>query len=350
VATSTFQSVRKQIEAGRPDPVYLIIGDDEREKDRVVAAFGRLVEDELRAFNAERIYADQKAAAVVTAEACRVLPMMSDRRLVYLLRAENLFRKRKGKGDEASGAAGEADEAESPLDPLIDYVASPVPETTLVVVATDVNRGTKLGRLLAAQATVVACWGLKGEKEVKGRDLPAVKKRAVAWIRQTLEDDGLGIEAAAASLLADRAGSDMARLRNDLERLALFVSGRATISLQDVQAIVGPESLQDHWALTDAIAQGRVGEALRQLALAFEAGAVAYQLLGQLRWVAESKLPPARVPAAVEALLRTDLALKSSGGDPRVLLERLVVDLCGGPNARPPAGPARGDAGGWRRP
>jgi hypothetical protein len=37
---------------------------------------------------------------------------------------------------------------------------------------------------------------------------------------------------------------------------------------------------------------------------------------------------PNRVPAAVEALFRTDLDLKSSGGDPRVLLERLVVDLC----------------------
>jgi DNA polymerase III delta subunit len=37
-----------------------------------------------------------------------------------------------------------------------------------------------------------------------------------------------------------------------------------------------------------------------------------------------------RVPAAIEALFRTDLELKSSGGDPRVLLERLVVDLCRG--------------------
>jgi DNA polymerase III delta subunit len=34
------------------------------------------------------------------------------------------------------------------------------------------------------------------------------------------------------------------------------------------------------------------------------------------------------VPAAIEALFRTDLELKSSGGDPRVLLERLVVELC----------------------
>jgi len=47
---------------------------------------------------------------------------------------------------------------------------------------------------------------------------------------------------------------------------------------------------------------------------------------------------PRRVPAAVAALFRTDLDLKSSGGDPRVLLERLVVELSAG--ARTP-GPGR---------
>ena len=54
-------------------------------------------------------------------------------------------------------------------------------------------------------------------------------------------------------------------------------------------------------------------------------------ILGQLGWFVREKLVAAdarRVPAAVDALFRTDLDLKSSGGDPRVLLERLVVDLC----------------------
>jgi len=37
---------------------------------------------------------------------------------------------------------------------------------------------------------------------------------------------------------------------------------------------------------------------------------------------------PNRVAGAVDALFRTDLDLKTSGGDPRVLLERLVVELC----------------------
>jgi hypothetical protein len=34
------------------------------------------------------------------------------------------------------------------------------------------------------------------------------------------------------------------------------------------------------------------------------------------------------VPAAVDALFRTDIAMKSSGGDPKILLERLIVELC----------------------
>jgi hypothetical protein len=38
-----------------------------------------------------------------------------------------------------------------------------------------------------------------------------------------------------------------------------------------------------------------------------------------------------RVRPAIEALFRTDLALKSSGGDERVLLERLVVEITGRP-------------------
>ena len=84
--------------------------------------------------------------------------------------------------------------------------------------------------------------------------------------------------------------------------------------------------------MTNAIVQRNTAEALRQLSLAMDAGAVPYMILGQLGWFVRDKLPNVdirRVPAAVDALFRADLDLKSSGGDPKVLLERLVVELCG---------------------
>jgi len=40
-------------------------------------------------------------------------------------------------------------------------------------------------------------------------------------------------------------------------------------------------------------------------------------------------LAPRAIPAAIDAVFRTDLDLKRSAGDARVLLERLVVELCG---------------------
>ena len=74
--------------------------------------------------------------------------------------------------------------------------------------------------------------------------------------------------------------------------------------------------------------------------LALDAGTADFMMLGQLR-VAAERLPASRLPAAMEALLRTDEAIKSASGSSRVQLERLVVELCG---TR-----ARGRAsGGWR--
>ena len=54
-----------------------------------------------------------------------------------------------------------------------------------------------------------------------------------------------------------------------------------------------------------------------------------FDRLGQLAWVVRNRIAPGRVARAVDALFRTDEAVKSSAGDPRVLLERLVVELCG---------------------
>jgi len=111
----------------------------------------------------------------------------------------------------------------------------------------------------------------------------------------------------------------------------LTAPGQKRASEQDVRELVGPATLQDDWAMTNAIEDGHVGEALRQIALLLDVGAPPEKILGQLAWLVRSKFPAlasADLPFAVEALFRTDLDLKRSAGDPRVLLERLVIELC----------------------
>jgi DNA polymerase III subunit delta len=328
-------TVRKQLSQGKPDPVYLIVGDDEAEMARLAAEINALVEDELRAFNAERFYAGEKGAtpsAVV--EAARVLPMMADRRVVTLVRAEKMLKpRRRGKAAQTPPEAEEEADAEAPteLDVLEAYVRDPVPQTTLVMVAADVDRTRKLYKTILKHGTIVECWGLKGSRD--GRvDLREVARTAEQLVRQAVAGAGQQIDPAAARLIAERAGTDIGRLRGDVERLLLYTSGAPKIGVEDARQIVSAETAQDDWAVTNAIQRRDAAEALRQVALALESGGVSYQILGQLAWFVRERMiasDPRRVPAAIEALFRTDLELKNSG-DARVLLERLVVDLCRG--------------------
>ena len=322
--------VRAAIAKRAIDPLYLILGDDEAEMARLAADIAGVVEDELRAFNMERIYAGEKgttAASIV--EAARQLPMMGDRRVVVVLRAERLLKpKRRGKAAEEAEAGGEG-EPPSDLDALKDYVEKPGGATTLVLVAADIDRSRKAGKAILKHATVVECWGLKLGRDARGADLRQAARMAEQMVKKAVAEAGQHIEPAAAQLVANRAGFDIVRLRGDVERLMLYTVGKTIITLADAQEIVSAETAQDDWAVTNAIQNGNAKEALRQLALALDAGGVPYQILGQLAWFVRDRMADARrIPAAVDALFRTDLDLKSSGGDPRILLERLVMELC----------------------
>jgi DNA polymerase III subunit delta len=328
---ATVAAVRKQIAQRKPDPLYLILGDDEAEMSRLATDLSELVEDELRAFNLERLYGNEKAVtAAAIVQAAQTLPMLGDRRVVIVLRAERILKpKRRGKAEEEAGAGGDEEPA-SDLDALADYAVRPEPRTTLILVAADIDRVRKANKMLLKHATVVECWGLRSGKDARV-DLRQVARTAEQRVRQAVTEAGQQIDPAAARLIAERAGTDIATLRADVDRLLLFTAGKSKISLEDVKEVVSSESSQDEWAVTNAITRGDTAEALKQLGLAFEAGGVSYQILGQLAWFVRDKLPaadPRRVRTAVEALFRTDLELKTSGGDPRVLLERLVIDLC----------------------
>ena len=328
--SSTPAAVRKQIAAGTPDPLYLIVGDDEAEMSHLAADLSSIVEDELRAFNVERIYAtDKSSTAASIVEAARQLPMMSARRVVVVLRAEKLLKPRR------KAKAGEVSEPEDTGPAPRCGCARGVrqesgPQTVLVLVASDVDRTRRLYKALQKQATIVECWGLKGSKDARV-DLRQVARQAEQLVRQTVTDAGQQIDPAASRLVAERAGTDIARLRGDVERLLLYAAGRPRITVADAREVVSAESAQDDWAVTSAIQRGDTAEALRQLGLSLDSGAVPFMILGQLAWFVREKLPMVdgrRVRPAIESLFRTDLDLKSSGGETRVLLERLVVELC----------------------
>lgn len=337
---ATPANVRAQLKNGTPAPIYLIIGDDEAEMSRLTAGITSLVEDELRAFNVDRVYASDKPVTPASiAESARMIPMMADRRVVIVLRAERILKPKKRGGAKVEEEDAGDQEVESGLDTsaLEDYAKNPEPQTVLVFVAADVDKTRRLYKALQKTATIVGCWGLKPDKESK--DLRHAARMAEQMVRQAASEAGQQIEPAAVKLVADRAGADIVQLRGDLERLLLYTAGAPRITRADAEQVVSAETAQDDWAVTNAIADRDAPRALREVALALESGGVSFMILGQLAWFVREKLPmvdPRRVPAAIDALFRTDLELKNSG-DARVLLERLVVELCGPKPAKPGA-------------
>ena len=300
-------ALRTRIESGELDPVYLLIGDDEREKGALVAALADTIDEGVRAFNLDRFHGGDAGLDEVLA-AAGIVPVIAPRRIVIAVRAERMLQ-----------PAKESEAARRALAVLEVYLKAPPAETTLVLVSGGLDTRRRIAKQLRERATVVRC----GVPE----DAAGLRE----WIKERVEEAGRRAEAPAIRLLSDLVGSDAGRLRNAVDRLLLFVDAGEIVTPAHVREVLGPATphATDEWAVARAIEQGMTDRALRELGLALDAGAVPYMVLGQLAWVARTKLAATRVVPAIEAVFRTDLALKQSGGEPRVLLERLVVDLCG---------------------
>jgi DNA polymerase III delta subunit len=238
--------------------------------------------------------------------------------------------KRAGRSDEVQD---DAVEEEAPdFAPLEEFLDSPVPSSTVVFVATEMDRTRRLTKKLVAKAVIVEFGGLSADGAAARRE---GRRTAEDWLREELTRAGRAIEPDAARLIVARAGHDITKLRGDVERLLLYTEGRKRISTDDVmETVADDQAVADEWGIVNAIADGDAARALAETARRMDRGDSPHQLLGQLRWWVSARLSEAdesRVRPAMDALLRTDLALKSSGGDDRVLLERLVVELTGRP-------------------
>jgi DNA polymerase-3 subunit delta len=301
----TLAALRKQLSTGSVGPLYVLVGDDDAEKTTVAVEFADLVDEGLRAFNVDRFYgADIRVDTLI--DAASTLPMMVPRRVVLVLEAEKLLVPRR-----------ESKAADQDQERLEAFVGDPPPQTTVVFVCGALDLRRRLIKRLLKEAQVVNCGSIGSEAD------------ADLWVKTRAARDKINLDAGAVRALVERAGLDIVRLRGGLERVALYALGQPTITGEDVRQSVpaGPEA-QANFGIANAISRNDAREALHQLTLALDGGAVPFFVLGQIRAAAE-KLPASRLKAGIEAVFRTDVAIKSSGGDPRVLLERLVVELCG---------------------
>jgi DNA polymerase III delta subunit len=246
--------------------------------------------------------------------------MMSPRRVLVVHEADRLLAPKRSK-DEEDGEVEVPKKgkrpATTPAEELEAYIEKPEPMTTLVFVSGPLDGNRRVVKLLRKHADVVDCGTLHDARE------------AAVWITRRLEKDELTIEPKAINLLLGSTGLTLGRLRPEIEKLILYAAGESAITAAHVKDVVIPkEESSGTFALMDAIRSANAATALREVSAMIDAGIQPPMILGQLRAATIQLRPDSRVKTGLEAVFRTDMAIKSSSGTPQYLLECLVVELC----------------------
>jgi DNA polymerase III delta subunit len=323
---STVLEIRKQIKAGKTGPLYLLEGDDLQSRHDLALEFANIVDEGLQAFNVQSFYAneatnagarDQLIGALLSN--ARTLPMMAPRRVIMVHESDRLLAPKRAKDDDDGEAEApkKGKRGVSPAEELEAYIEKPEPMTTLVFVSGPLDANRRVVKLLRKHADIVDCGTLHDPRE------------AATWITKRLEKDELTIEPKAIGLLISSTGLTLGKIRPEIEKLILYAAGESAITVAHVREVVIPrEESEGTFALMEAVQNSNAPRALREVSVMIDAGVQPPLILGQLRAATVRLRPDSRVKNGLEAVFRTDVAIKSSSGTPQYLLECLVVELC----------------------
>ncbi|MBF0273177.1 MAG: DNA polymerase III subunit delta [Magnetococcales bacterium] len=346
------RDVPQRLKQEGPPPVLLLYGQEQGLAARQAALVRRAVlsvEDE--DMDAESHHgADLDVGRFLSG--CNAFPFLAARRFVLLKDADQL--------------APPAREA------LLRYLKSPSKSSVLVVLAGPLEAKSPLRKAFEFHklAWCVPCYPLEG-------------RELVGWIRTTLREAGFSADDDAVLLLAERLEGDARNAESEMEKLYLFLGDRRRIALEDVYESVGGSGSQNGFTLAAAVFAGRVGPALTILDGLLESGDEPLALLGlltqrlrrliqgaamldkgdnpdavatalQVFWKEKAEfftqvrvLSSRRLANALLRCQEADRSLKS-GGEPRRVMERLVMGLSrllsadpasGGVSARNPPAP-----------
>ncbi len=207
-STVTYDQLLRQVRSRKGlAPVYLLHGEEGYYTDRLVEAFENLLTEEERDFNLYQLYGAQTTPEQV-AEACRRYPMMADRVVVILKEAQ------------AMNA--------NVIDRLAPYVANPNKEAVLVIAFRGVTAKGKnlMDRVRKTGAVVFESQKLRDE--------------TVGPIIQSLiKERGLNIEQKGLLMLREFIGTDVARLYNEIDKLAMILGPGAMVTPEAIERNIG---------------------------------------------------------------------------------------------------------------
>ena len=239
-----------QAAAGYPPVTYLYGEDSFMMEKELLGAIDALCEEESRPFDLEVLYAGEVGPEDVAASANR-LPVMSDKRVVVLKRME------KWKAAQ--------------IQKLIKvYISDPSPDTCLILCY-----GDKPDRRIKTMKT------LESEAGVSRSFAPTEDRKLVSWVENYFRQRGISLEPGAAHTVVQYLGSDLHRLKTELQKIELFhVGNDGPITVQQLEELLRRTAQESVFALPPLLARGEKKEALKLLGRLMESGEEPIPMLG----------------------------------------------------------------------
>lgn len=244
----------ERVERLKPQPIYVVHGDEPFLKRQVLTALRKLVLGPEPEGFAQSTHPGDKASFAAVRNDLTTLPFLSPRRLVIVENADPFITRERKK--------------------LEKYVAEPSATGVLVLDVATWVATTNLAKTLGDAA--LSC---KAPQTAKLSE----------WCRKwCAAQHGKQLGQEAARLLVDLVGADMGQLDQELNKLALYVGETVRIENADVDKLVGNSREESTWKLFDLIAGGQPGPVLVLLDRLFTQGDQGLKLLGAI----SSKLRP----------------------------------------------------------
>ena len=352
-ATERFVS---EVSTRKLKAAYVLVGDEVFFRDRCrEALLKHLVTPELRDFSLHDLDLTQTGIAEVL-DMARTPSLMAPFQVFFILGVKALY----GRGSHQEEFAA-----------IEEYCRNPNPAAVLIFVADhisipadarrmemqDKDRYDRLRETLGEYCAVIE---LARVDEGDG----------IRWVVEHAAREGVKVDAEAARELVDALGADMMLVSNELEKLILFVGQKKRITIGDVETMVLAAKQRSLYELTDAISskdrvralavldallaseegeEAAIGHiymlarTFRQMLVILEKNVRDTRAIWQALWqgfrvppfAAEDVIKQARryksrreLTAALRLLARADLALRSNPPSKRLVLEKLMIDLC----------------------
>jgi len=263
-------------------------------------------------------------------DTARTFPMFVHQRMIVVKQAHNL------RTDQ--------------LDLLLDYIADPVPECCLIFCADKIDKRKKFFQQFKKTGELVEFKPLYPNK------IPAFVRERVRTLDKMFSEDAM-------ALFCRRVGSNLSEIVTELNKLCNYCGDTRLIDVADVAAVVSDTRIDSIFDLTDAIGGKDLSRSLILLERLQDEGEAPLKILAMVTrhfrqlWKAKSllaqgvahqeiarrvrinpyflpdvvrqaeKISSHSFPESFELFIELDLALKSSGAQPKALLQQLAQDL-----------------------